>query len=205
MSSQLKKNRENYGKYHTAVGDYSLKDVYDISGIYRSDNITTFTWDVCKGFHQEFAKADCIYVEPSWLPGYKKFTAGTEAENSTYKNYVAGIKEIVKKLNVPTFCLCGYQGCKMLKPDIIYEMYFVFHDCKTYMAIWNVDGNIPFGNEVEARKYVAQKYNCILDFSCGYGIVADEVVKNGKKVILSDISSDCIHYIIDKWSLKKED
>lgn len=199
------KNRDGYGKYHTAVGEYHTKVASPIVGIYRSDNITAFTWDVCNGFHNEFSNADCIYVEPSWLQGYKKFIAGTEAQNTKYKNYLDGIREIVKRLNVPTFLLCGYQVCKMLKPPIVYEMHFVFHGCKTYMAIYNTESNLPFTNEVEAREYVSEKYNCILDFSCGYGTIADPVVRNNKKAILSDINTDCIHYIIDKYSLKKEE
>lgn len=197
------RTRKGYGLYHTAVGTYQTKQYTPLDGIYRSDNITAFTWDACRGYHDAFGKADCIYIEPSWLNGYKKFIAGTEAQNTTYKNYLDGIKQIIYKLNVPTFCLCGSQVCKMLKPDVIHAIDFVFHNSKTEMAIWNVSEPLPFHTEVEAREWVCDKYNCILDFSCGYGIIAEPVLSHNKKAILTDINPDCIRYIVDKYSLER--
>lgn len=194
-------DKATYGKYHTAVGKYETKTSKSLDGIYRSQLVTSFVWDVCNGMNEEFKSANCIFVEPSWMKGYHKFTNGTIAENSTFRQYLNGIQSIIKSLKVPTFLLCGKQVCQMLKPDFTMQIYFLYHDYITEMAIWNVKENLPFQNEVQARDYISQKYDYILDFSCGYGSIADPAIQKGKHVILSDINTDCIEYIINKYKL----
>ncbi|MBQ4142813.1 MAG: hypothetical protein IJD43_04985 [Thermoguttaceae bacterium] len=195
---------KEYGKYHTAVGNYQEVRACKDIGIRRSEYLTTFVWDVCKGVHEEFRAADCIYVEPSWLHGYQKFTKGTSAEGSVYKDYLNGLTMIIKELNLPTFVLCGEQVCKMLKAPQRKYIDFVFHKMKAPFGIWNVDGPLPFSNEIEAREYVARNFNTILDCSCGYGIIAPNILKHGKKAILTDINPDCISYVYNEFIRGKD-
>lgn len=196
-------DRNSYGKYHTAIGSAEIKHAEIEPGIYRSPQFTSFVWNVCDGFHEEFKTADCIFVEPSWLHGYGKFTKGTEADGTTYHDYLEGIKDIINRLNVPTFLLCGKQVCTMLKPDREKEIQFLFHKMSTSVAVFNTKEALPFQNEIELREYVAEKFNCILDFSCGYGILAKHILRQNKKAILTDINTDCIRYLVDKYHLQR--
>lgn len=182
-------------KYHTAVGKYH-KNINDDFKCITIKGVTLLKHDTCAGFIDTFYPCDCIYSEISWIKGYEKFTAGTIAEGSSYMDYIKGILNIVKTLNVPTFLVCGVYECRMLEPQRIEAIRFKYHgNYKSCCAVYNMDEYLPFGDEVAARAYVCKKYANVLDFNCGYGNIARDIVHYNKRGVLCDINTECLSYI----------
>lgn len=189
-------SKKNYGKYHTAVGKYETHNIDTFEKV-TINGVTLLNHNVCDGFIEEFNGCDCIYAEIAWFDGYSKFIEETSAQNTSYLDYLSGIKSVIEKMNVPTFILGGKKVHKILKAKNQKDISFVFHNnYKTCYSVYNVNiEDLDFNNEIEAREYISKKYNKILDFSCGYGIILKDILKQNKQAVLSDINNDCLNYI----------
>lgn len=187
--------------YHTALHRKAHKQdpQHNVDSLIHTGNgITVFQHDICKGLDQHglFRKCDAIHTEPSWRAGYDIFTDGTIADGSTFNDYLDGIVKCVRELGVPAFILCGKAMLKKLDPDRVVEVRFAQHhsDGAQY-AIYAYDGPFDVKDEIEGRNFVTTHFSNVLDFSCGYGNLADAALKNGCCATLSDINTDCIQYV----------
>lgn len=187
--------------YHTAThnGANRQDPAHNVDSLIHTGNgITVFQHDICKGLdaHGLFKKCDAVYSEPAWRPGYKAFTDGTIADGSTYANYLDGIVRCIRELGVPAFILCGKSMLRKLEPDRIEKARFEYHKFNdARFAIYNYAGEFPAKDEIQAKDFITTHFKNVLDFSCGYGGLADAAIRNGCNATLSDINTDCIQYI----------
>lgn len=195
--------------HNTAVstaGQHADNSIKVLNGVFFGKNVTTFQHDLCTNTPELFKTADAIYSEVAWKNGYRKFVDGSIAENTTFDLYIKSIVRVVKELNVPAFILCGRQMLKRLQPDRYIGIKFAFHnDYPAYIAIYNFhDGIAQIVDEADMLDFIFERFNNVLDFSCGYGETGMYAVIHEKKCILTDINAKCIDYIAQKWCNKKD-
>lgn len=162
---------------------------------FEADGDVVFKHDISKGISPIFKKADCIYSEPAWRHGYKKFM---QRSNTVvfppYKEYLLNQEKVIKELEIPSFILCGADMLHTLKPDWVRDIYFYpYKDNKNFkIAVYNSE-RFDFGSDRELLAVLANKYKVILDFNCGYGNLIPFIRENGKHFVLSDI---CGHAVL---------
>ena len=177
--------------YHSA-----LKKELDINNsisYYENEDSYVIQHDINQGIHPLFYKAKAIYSEPAWNDGYNLFIkrAGT-AQVGNFKQYLESVSSTISILNIPSFIVMGKQMIKSLNPQQTVEI--KLHGYKCYLGIWNA-GLIKVTDNNSAIDIIADTYNYILDFSCGYGNLADKMTLRNKKFICSDINGKCLYYI----------
>lgn len=192
-------------KYNTAVKAHgSIPEGKKVlTEIFTGNGLTVFQHDICKGIAPEFLDCDAIHSEISWVAGYRKFTQGTIAEDTTFDEYCAAIGRLCRDLKVPAFIVCGKQNVKKLAPDRIIPVYYEFHRIDALYAVFNYEGEFAPKNEFEGRDFVARQFDNILDPCCGFGILAESLIRYRKKGVLTDINTTCLEYINDRFILRK--
>lgn len=165
---------------------------------YKNEHIVCFQHDASNmDIPEEFWRADVIYALIAWRAGYKKFTENTIAKNTSFAQYLLGIQNIIKALRVPSFIMCGKDILKTLQPHRVKEIYSEEYKEPYLFAIWNYSKPTPLTSK-ELKMNLSKEYETVLDFSCGYGMIANQF----RKAILSDINTGCIDYIIKTYGLK---
>lgn len=188
-------------KYNTAyiASGKNASNSKEVFGIYNGGGITVLQHDICTGIHPSMRDADIIHTEIAWEQGYEKFTNNTIAEDTTFNQYLEGIRQLCKGLEIPSFIVCGKKLLKRLDPDRVIPITYRFHSYPAYYAVYNYEGPISVKDEFEGRDFVARAGNTILDPCCGYGIIANDILKYSKKGILSDINTECLKYIKETY------
>lgn len=166
---------------------------------FYNDRIITFQHDVCDdSIPEEFRLAKAIHVVIPWTAGYNKFVEHTIAKDTSFRDYLNGVRRIIDTLNVPTFILSGKQIARTLKPIRQHDVYMSGYGVRSVYSIWNYGGLLPdSSNEIE--DFVGENFDWVLDFSCGYG----EIMEHCKKAVLTDVNTGCIAYIVNKYGLKE--
>jgi 2-polyprenyl-3-methyl-5-hydroxy-6-metoxy-1,4-benzoquinol methylase len=152
--------------------------------------------DINKGYHKLFSKAEAIYTEPAWLHGYSEFGKRANVNQPSYDQYLKNIRSIIDELKIPSFVVMGKRMIKRLNPDIVTDVYL--HNYKSVLGIWNHD-KINASDNFNAAEIVCDMFGTVLDFSCGYGLVARIMTEKKKNFICSDINKKCIYYIANKY------
>lgn len=160
---------------------------------FEANGDVVFRHDISKGISPRFKKADCIYSEPAWRHGYKKFM---QRSNTTdfppYKDYLLNQEKVVKELGIPAFILCGADMLRTLKPQWVQDIYFYpYKDSKNFkIAVYNYP-QFKFGSDHELLGILAEKFNTILDFNCGYGNLIPFIREKGKHFIFFRYLRSC--------------
>lgn len=183
-------------KYFSAVGTKDLP--FDTLSIqYKSDNLVAFTHDLNKGTHPEFRKADVIYADIPWERGYDKFVQGHT--DKQYDDFLNSVSAVINDLKIPAYLTCSKRALKRLNPHKTMTMSFnQFGDTPVSVAVFYPDEDIQAIDEFELREKLADKYDTILDFCCGYGNTAESFISKGKKAIISDINGYCLKTAIEE-------
>lgn len=184
-------------KYNSAVGAKNIDfDVFE--GIYRSDKLTAFTHDLNKGVHPEFANADVIYSEIPWERGYDKFVQGHTDKG--FDEFVSTLREVIMTLRKPAYIIGSRRTAKLLNPHDYGTVNFdaLGNHSPSIVAIFFPDKDFKVEHSTELMRALADEYDVILDFCCGYGNAAREFIKKGKKAIISDINGVCIKTAIEE-------
>lgn len=193
--------------YNTAVkasGSLANNINKVLEGSYEDGRFLTFQHDICKGVDERFKKCDAIHSEIAWRAGYDKFIDNTIASDTTFDDYINGIVSVCRELSVPAFIVCGKAMLKKMNPDAILKIKYTFHNCDAYYAIYNYNGEMEgVFDEYSGRDWVAKTFNCILDPCCGYGIIANDIIKHNKQGVLSDINVECLEYISNNYMIKE--
>lgn len=180
--------------YHSA-----LKDGLAIAGkldSYETDGSIVFCHDISIGMHPNYFKqADAIYSEPAWKDGYMKFLdrAGAKSGAADFQQYLSGMRRVILKLNKPAYIVLGRHMLRHLHPDHIIDI--KLHGYKCLLGIWHTDPPVGLKTNNDAVSFMADRYQKVLDFSCGYGNVARAMKTRGKHFICSDINRKCVYYV----------
>ena len=181
--------------YHSALHDEmpvegQLDEYEALQGL-------VFQCDLTQGIHPRFRRADAIYSEPAWKDGYAKFArrAGvpTDPSYAGYLRYLNAIDSIIHELRVPAYVVLGKHMLKWVHPERTQPV--ALHGYEALFGIWFDDREIPGRTNKDMLAWVADSYDCALDFSCGYGNLAQAMVERGKRFICSDINPKCVYYV----------
>ena len=188
--------------YHSAL----TKDLpVDKELDYFTDNGNiVFVNDITKNIDiYKWPHIDIIYSEPAWKLGYEKYRKRANAEMSTYEEYLASIKNLIKTLQKPTILVTGKHALKTLEPDGYINI--KLNGGEALAMFWSI-GMMSIVNTTEELIHeLAQQYKCVLDFSAGYGNTAMIFKQHGKKFVCSDVNGKCVYVIAKTLMNYKED
>ncbi len=181
--------------YHSAHGEEkpNLKDL----DFYESNGSIVFKHDLNNGIPDIFHKCDCIYSEPAWQSGYKLFKKRANTKDFEYIDYMNSIQKTVTELKVPTFIVGGKHMLRYLTPDHFIDIRF--NGFYALLLQWNTE-LIEVKNNIKILDYLSDKYDTVLDFSCGYG----KHLLNFNKFIASDVNGKCVHEVAKNIGLTYE-
>lgn len=181
--------------YHSAHG-VEKNNLKELTFFENNGNIV-FKHDLNNGLPELFKNCDCIYSEPAWKSGYEIFKKRANVIDFGYKDYMNSIEKTIKELNKPTFIVGGKHMLKYLKPD--HQIDIRFNGFYALLLQWNTD-LIEVKNNLKIIEYLSEKFNTVLDFSCGYG----QHLFKFNNFIGSDINGKCIYYLAKNMGLKDE-
>lgn len=204
---------EDKEAYHSALKKLKGRDIDvegKLEGGYTNGNSSTKTWDVLEALiappsisvPQEFNKADVIYTEPAWRHGYEKFNEKVGKEAGSYKEYLKAILNVISQLDVPAYIIGSQYMVTKMNPDDIHKVRMELHDVEAYVMLWNGADFVPrheIYTRLDAIHYVAENYDCLLDFSCGYGGTAKVAQEHDTNFICTDINPKCTYYVATEF------
>jgi hypothetical protein len=176
---------------HVDLTGFEELDYYENNGMVALQN------DICNGLPAEFDKCDVIYAEPAWPKGLGIFNkrAGISTEWEGYFNSIVNICNTEKR---PLVICWGSRESKLLpKPSQSFKSKLA-HGSDVYINIYNYTYDGPQANTMNVLFHLAEVFNCIGDFCCGYGNSAIPFLVKGKKFVMADYNSRCIGYIAEK-------
>lgn len=181
--------------YHTARGE--TKNT--IAGAAPTQYWTgpegaAFVHDAAEPFPVEFQKADILYAEPAWRPGYDFFhqRAGVTPKLS-WGAWMGALDANIRALGKPAIMACGKAAFRHINADRLQEM--DLRKGEGWLAIYGDVGTIASFKDINIIKELAQRFATVGDFTCGYGRTGRAFVEAGGRFVMSDISAECIGYI----------
>ena len=141
----------------------------------------------------EYAKkADVVYTELAWTPGFKFFHSEAESEPTlTHKEYVIQSDLLVKKIGIPGYVVCQPSVVKYMKnAENVQDIELTAHKYVTKIVLYNGAYTIEKSTK-SLIKSLATQHKCALDFSCGYGTS----LLNFRNFVGADIDGKCLDYI----------
>jgi hypothetical protein len=152
-----------------------------------------FVWDI----FSEIPKidADIIYLETAWYKGYDIYQkrAGNETKK-TYGDYLDRINEIIVLSGLPAIVITGKHAVPHFKNNTGLFHGNYLHDYPCVAIAYNAEIPEKVANVVSIE-YLAERYNKVWDFNCGYGLTGKIFAEAGKEFILTDINPECIGFI----------
>ena len=177
--------------YHSALEKYNQEiELSDPISSFNYKGSTCFTHDICEGVPQEFKKCDCIYFEPFWESGFKKFK-DKSGICFDYNDTLDKINKFIESVDIPVYTIMSKPATKrMVKPDCIQRV--LLHDYESNLLVWNDEIETSNETNFDIIKRLSYKYNLVGDFMCGYGNTGMIFTANGKKFIMSDLLTKCV-------------
>lgn len=183
--------------YHSALKEPIPVD-FEI-GKYSNGSDVVFKSDLRKisletGY---YASCDVIYSEPSWIDGFDKFISRANAELFSFEEYLLYISILIENCTRPFWMVMGTHALRRL-PDPHRKAKIKLHGYTTNLIGWNDNHEYNFTDNYSFIKQLAEKYNYVGDFNCGYGNTGRIFQEAGKNFIMSDINGQCVYYIAEK-------
>lgn len=182
--------------YHSALKP-SLNISKGLSFVEKNGN-KAFVMDISKEFNS-YDDCDILYSEPAWLDGYDEFLKRANNNDSSYDSYIDSIINIIQTCDKPIVLVLGKHVIKRF-PIANSKIDVKLHGYHTNAYGWNIDLSTyqSATTNYELIRLLANDYNCIGDFNCGYGNSGLIFKQNGKHFVMSDINEFCISYIAEK-------
>lgn len=174
--------------YHTAKSDGILLQGRDIER-FEIGNSVAFQHDILNGLPKEFEQCDVLYTEPPWPAGNVAFNKRAGIDNS-FADLMKATSDIIQKDNRPIFmAVCKAHLKSLPEPDYIKK--YTFNKNEGLLASWNAKPPIANLN-LALLNMLANEYDCIGDFMCGYGVAPLIFHSAGKRFVATDYVKHCI-------------
>ena len=157
--------------------------------------------NVMDGLPEDFDPCDVLYAEPAWRHGFEKFNrrAGLKEPAYTYEEYVSAIGKIVTEAGKPAVIITGLHARRRF-PAANQWINVVLNGHKALALTYDVTLE---GLEGETTHHLisrlAERFERVGDFCCGYGNTGRIFVGAGKKCVLSDHNPMCVGHIDRHW------
>jgi len=189
--------------YHSALAAGKLEEGAPLAEPYCENECWVMVWDVNdRAIPDPYHRCDLLYAEPSWPAGLKNFDARAGVETSSFRDYALSVRHIIETLNVPTVMFVGAQAQRLLPiPD--YSIEADLNGNLTPVCFWN--GAMASGaSNKDIIRDLAQHYNVVGDFCCGYGTTGRLFKEAGREFVMSDYNAQVCGYVaanMDGWNL----
>jgi hypothetical protein len=167
----------------------------------KDDNIA-FQHDITEGIPLIYNQCDVLYSEVSWSHGYNIFAERAKVVSSTYLEYINILIEMIKTNKSQPIFLIVENKIKHLFTNAISDLtinQLKLHSYPTTLIISNYQNDFLENSSIitnyDLLYYLAQNFNKVGDFCCGYGNTAKIFKQYNKNFICSDINPKCIYYI----------
>jgi len=150
---------------------------------------------LCGPLPDEYAACDVFYADLPWPAGFAEFErrAGLTIGRN-YGEFMAAVSRIIRTVRQPVFLAAGKLALRYLPtPTAIISSKLNGAACVVIM--FHADIQPACSDTVALLGWLAERYNCIGDFCCGYGRAGRIFAKHGKRFVMSDYNSECIGYI----------
>jgi hypothetical protein len=154
-----------------------------------------FQHDLTTGVPEHYQFCDVLYCDPPWANGFEEFNrrAGV-ADGRTYRQFVDSLGRVVESATQPAFIVTGRHALKMLpKPAQVVPIQL--NQYASVAIVYNTELSSTPGTATELLRMLAQQYDSVGDFCCGYGRTLKAFHRQGKPFVGSDINAGCIGYI----------
>tara|TARA_B100000963_G_scaffold190660_1_gene165856 strand:+ start:6666 stop:7265 length:600 start_codon:yes stop_codon:yes gene_type:complete len=190
--------------YHTALNDKNHHELVVHGTEYYENNFCKiFQYDFIpsKTLRKEYDECDFLYVEVPYPQGIKIFDERANIKQTrSLDDFASALNEIInigKPIGITT---SKFLHKKLPQPIAKYDM--KIHIGNVTFAIYNTNPNMQFKTSSELMQYVANHYQCLGDFCCGYGFPLLQFLDyGGKKIIASDYNSKCITVLKQKMKV----
>lgn len=186
--------------YHSALKSQGVDQNTDICERVESGESVAFAFDINKcQLPKEYDRCDVLYIEPSWKSGIREFNKRAGVKDYAFLQYKSALESIVGVISIPLVIVAGSDFNDMPFQKKYYTKlngYPCFAFVFGKLELQNVESNESILSEL------ADKFNCIGDFCCGYGLSGKIFRRYGKEFVMSDYNKRCINYIkenIEKW------
>ena len=184
--------------YHSATKKLNADKLYLEEGrnYYHRNGSVAMIYNILNPFiPSAWRYSDVIYCEPSWQEGYKVFCDRAEYtyRKSDYILYLKRIEELIDTLDKPAFIIGGKHMLQHLNPYSMSPIRLL--GSKAFLCVYKTKQHKKFDKNFDVISYLAERYNYVLDFCCGYGNTARIFKKAGKLFVCSDFNSKCVYYV----------
>ena len=189
--------------YHSALKAINKDVVNDPVERAEFRNMLVFRHDITLGkIPDEYNKCDLIYIEPSWKLGQEEFNRRVGKIGNDFDIFLNSVIHYIDYFynkNIPVVLTGGEIYKKSIKFDKIYKIKLNGYPC--YLL---VVGDLMINNhntQIDVQEELANRFNLVGDFCCGYGNVGMRFALKRKGFVMSDYNAKCIGYI--KENMKK--
>lgn len=175
-----------------------LREADDAPIVHRTEFAggIAFVHDIKNGFPDEFETCDVIYAEPPWKVGFKAFNQRAESDAvKTFEALCNLIGKAIVETTKPVYLVCGEAGLKYY--PVASRMEIKLHGAPAVVLAYR--GDLPsYERRMTSEQVVAwlaQRYDRVGDFCCGYGQTGRIFVGAGKQCVLTDYNPRCIGHI----------
>lgn len=176
---------------------------------FQSSRLTALVNDVFKGLPSEFETCDMLYAEPPTQGGMKVFDSRSGQAHRRYRQFVLAIGAIIDASRLPCFMVIQPQWVKDLpSPRRIVPV--SGQATNAVLLSWRTEINMsdsPSLNFLDVVRDLADRFDRVGDFVCGYGNTGRIFLEAGKSAVLADYNPKCIGYIKEhylKWKTLNE-
>jgi hypothetical protein len=168
--------------------------------------------DLQSGLPEHFDSCDVLYLDPPWRSGFKVFNDrvdSTPSQQYTFKDFRKRVAELVDSSDVPVVLIWGKGDADHL-PKSNHTQDIILNGNPAVAYYYGVGSALrqQSGEQVaiptteDIIRLLAQSFDRVGDFVCGYGNTGRIFAENGKSFTLSDMDPLCIGYIeqeIEGW------
>ncbi len=149
----------------------------------------------------EYKACDVLYTDLPWRPGFEEFNRRAGVEGREYQEFLAAVSRIVNDFPGPVVLVTGKHARRDLPaPDHVMKSRLNGAPCialsyRLDPAKFCINPEFCFCDVEMFLTWLAERFECVGDFCCGYGRVGRIFQEYGRRWVMSDFNPTCIGYI----------
>jgi hypothetical protein len=182
--------------YHTALKGAVMNSAPRVH--VETGSGIAFLHDIRQGLPILYDSCDVLYTDLPWRAGFAAFEGRAgEPPGASYAGFLSAVGEVVRAERRLTILVTGAHALRLL-PDAEQDLGMTLNGDSCIAAVYH--GEVPhLDDTVNLLHWLADQYNCIGDFCCGYGRAGRIFKDHEKRFIMSDYNPRCIGYIGDTF------
>jgi hypothetical protein len=191
------------GPYHSALHPAIFAE--RVARVEHPNGSIAMVHDVMDGLPEEMNDCDVLYADLPWRDGFGRFNrrAGVR-DDRTYPALMRAVSEALNASSAAAVMVTG-KHAKRLLPPADAEVPVTLNGGPSVAYVYRMEAlPMPGPNReyLPARDllaFLADRYDRVGDFCCGYGRSGRTFIGAGKTAVLSDLNPMCIGMIASEW------